>query len=766
MSVETIALPIGGMTCASCQGHVERALRELPGVESADVSLLANRATVRYDPTATTKAAMQQAVEEAGYECPLPATSSDMGHMDMDDMNMMAMDMAEPHTGLRAVLALIAAAIAMALSMPLMMASSTADPLLNWMNRLLMPIMPALLMQLPAEPIRWLLLAMTVAVMLFCSPQTYLRAWQAARHRSTNMNTLVAIGTLAALGYSATATIAPSLFLRHGLAPDVYYEAVLFILAFLLVGSVLDARARTRTQDALTGFAKLQSTSARVLRDGVETEVQIADVRPGDTVQLRPGERVPVDGVVLTGTSSVDESLLTGESHPVLKEPGGKLIGGSINLDGPLTLTATTLGAASVLSQLSRLLADAQASRAPMQKLADRASAIFVPAVLGLALLTFAAWIAFSPDHSLPRAFGIAIAVLVIACPCAMGLAVPAALTVGIGRAAQLGFLVKNGEALERLARTDTVALDKTGTLTLGQPRVVSANFAAGVHEDEALGLAAALERHSEHPLARAVIAYAGSRPQPELASVKTIPGQGISAVYKDEVVAIGNAALLKGLGIPLTALGQTGDATDLYLALGGRHILTLAAQDTLRPTAKAAIAQLRALQVAPQMLTGDNAATATAIAAEAGLTPQETTAGLLPAGKLEQIKQLQQAGRVVAMTGDGLNDAAALAQADTGLAMGGDAGTDLTREAADLVLLTPDLTAIPTSIRLARRTVKTMKQNLGWAVAYNALGLPIAAGVLYPHFHILLSPILASAAMALSSTSVLLNSLRLHRFR
>ncbi|QHN03871.1 cadmium-translocating P-type ATPase [Granulicella sp. WH15] len=751
-----VVLPIVGMSCSACQIHVEKALLATPGVTSATVSLLANQATVEGTAPIET---LIEAVHESGYEALAPTTAT------------VAEEQDESHLPLRAALALAAAVAAMLLSMPLMMATETPDPLLRAVDNLLMPLMPAALMSLPAEPVRWLLLAITAAVMLFTSPETYRRAFAAARHRATNMNTLVAIGTLAAFFYSAVATIAPTAFTSHGLAPDVYFEAVDFILAFLLLGSLLDARAKNRTQSALAAFAKLQPTTARVLRNGTETEIPLEEVQPEDTIQLRPGERVPVDGVVLTGRSTVDESLLTGESQPVLKTPDSAVIGGTINLDGPLTLRATTLGASSVLAQLHRLLAEAQSSRAPMQKLADRASAIFVPSILVLAAVTFALWLAF--DHSLPRAFSIAIAVLVIACPCAMGLAVPAALTVGIGRAAQLGILVRNGEALERLASTDTLAFDKTGTLTEGHPSITSADFAPDADPSQLLPLAAALEQYSEHPLASAVIAYAAATATatatPKLADVKTIPGQGIVATHNGQPVAIGNATLLESLHIPLMQQTTPEATTQLHLAVNGTHVLTLQAKDTLRPSAPEAIGQLASLHVSAHMLTGDNPQTAASIAAQCGISPADTHASLLPADKLTVIRSLQQQGRTVAMAGDGLNDAAALAQADTGIAVS--TGTDLTREAADLILMSGaahgeiDLRAIPTAIRLARRTTRTMRQNLGWAVAYNACGLPIAAGLLYPHFHILLSPVLASAAMALSSTSVLLNSLRLRRF-
>lgn len=751
MSAATkVILPIRGMSCSACRTHVEATLRATPGVTAASVSLLANQATVEGTASLDTLIA---AVHDAGYEATAPNAEPAME--------------SDEHLPLRAGFALAAAILAMLFSMPLMMATGTPDPLLRAVDGLLQHMTPYWRMSLPAEPIRWLLLAMTAAVMIFASPDTYRRAYSAAVHRATNMNTLVAIGTLAAFFYSAVATVAPAAFTRHGLAPDVYFEAVDFILAFLLIGSVLDARAKQRTQSALSGFAKLQPATARVVREGTEVEVPVAEVQPADTIQLRPGERVPVDGVVLTGESSVDEALITGESHPILKRSGDPVIGGTINLDGPLSIRATSLGAASVLGQMQRLLSEAQASRAPMQKLADRASAIFVPTILGLAIVTFGLWLWL--DGSLPRAFSIAIAVLVIACPCAMGLAVPAALTVGIGRAAQLGVLVKNGEALERLAGTSVVAFDKTGTLTEGHPTITGAQFASGSDEAKLLAMAGALEQHSEHPLARAVLAYIPTRPLPTMSQVKTIPGQGITAVCDGQTVAIGNATLLGSLGVPLMTLVE-GSSTALYLAVNGANVLTLEAADAIRASARDAIRQLADLQIASHMLTGDTPNTASSIALAAGIPLNQTHAGLLPAEKLSIIRDLQQQGRSVAMAGDGLNDAASLAQADTGIAVS--TGTDLTREAADLILMASlsaaeiDLRMIPTAIRLARRTVRSMRQNLGWAMAYNAFGIPIAAGVLYPHFHILLSPVLASAAMALSSTSVLLNSLRLRRFR
>jgi Cu+-exporting ATPase len=762
---DEITLPVTGMTCAACQHHVEQALLDTPGVISARVNLLAHRASITYDAAEAPTSKLLEAIHNAGYEATLPAETGSGEHETMSHM-----DMDEPHIKLRATLTLIAAFVAMFASMPLMMGNPTEDPLLAFANRHLAPLMPSFLMAIPASPLRWTLLAVTAAVMLFASPQTYTRAFAAARHRATNMNTLVAIGTLAAFFYSAVATIAPALLQRHGIAPDVYFEAILFILGFLLVGSALDARARRRTMDALHAFSSLQPATARIIHpDGTEAEVPLAEVLSGDTILVRPGERIPVDGLVLSGTSSVDESLVTGESLPVTKSPDSTAIGGTINLDGALTLRATTVGSASVLAQIQRLLSEAQSSRAPMQAMADRASAIFVPTVLALAVLTFAGWMIFDPAHSFARAFVTAIAVLVIACPCAMGLAVPAALTVGIGRAAQLGILVKGGEALERLAAIDAIALDKTGTLTLGEPRIVSVKFAKAIPSDEQaelLSLAAAVEKNSEHPLARAVQDYVANPRADLITDLKVIPGKGLTAKASGRKIAIGNAALFAELSLAAPTI-PTAPGTLLHMAVDGRHVLTFIAQDTLRPSAAPAIQALTRLGVAPNLLTGDTPATAAAIAQQAGIPSAQVHAGMLPADKVDAIKELQRQGLRVAMVGDGINDAAALAQSDSGFAMG--TGTDLAREAGDVVLGWTgriDLMQIPATLRLARRTVGTMRQNLFWAVAYNLVGLPIAAGLLYPGFHILLSPVLASAAMALSSTSVLLNSLRLRRFR
>jgi len=589
----------------------------------------------------------------------------------------------------------------------------------------------------------------------------YCQAWIAAIHRSTNMNTLVALGTGAALAYSVAATTIPGVFRRHGLHPDVYYDAVLLIIGFLLLGRWLDARAKRRTLDALHEFMKLQPQFAHLLRDGHEVEVPLAEVIAGDTVVLRPGERVPVDGIVLTGLTSIDESLITGESLPVARKPGDRVIGGSLNFDGVLEYRATSIGAASVLGQMVRLVEEAQSSRAPMQQLADRVSAVFVPVVLALALATFLIWILAGGGSG--RAFAVAVAVLVIACPCAMGLAVPAALTVAIGRAAQLGVLFKGGESLERLAHIDTVVLDKTGTLTEGKPEVVAVRALNCSTENQILTLAAALESRSEHPLARAILAAAEKRrlTTPSAESVRAVPGKGIEGLVNGKPIAAGNAALMQEIGIAIPDAQSTAGATLMYIAQDRTLLGVIEARDTLRASAPEAIAGLRRLGIHTAMLTGDTPATAEVIAKLAGI--DQVWAGLLPAQKLEKIRELQQEGHRVAMAGDGINDAAAISQADAGLAMG--TGADLAREAGDAILLHGEPRQILDAVLLARQAQRVMRQNLGWAFGYNLLGIPIAAGVLYPAFGILLSPAIASAAMALSSVSVLSNSLRLRRF-
>ena len=773
-------LEISGMSCAACQIHVQKALRAVPGVDSANVNLMAHTAQID-SASPIDSALLINAVRGSGYQAALPAVKS-VTRTDAHD----SMDMDGGHLGLRTVLALIAGAVAMLLSMPLMMdQASTSDPLLAAATRVLAPLMPAAMMDLPAQPLRWILCALALGTMIFVAPEIYTAAWRAARHRSTNMNTLVALGTVAAFASSLAATLAPAAFVRNGITADVYYEAVVLILAFLLAGRWLESRARSRATAALRGFARLQPSDARLLSlptnptaqqytTARETKLPLDAIAVGDILRVLPGDRIPLDATILYGRSSIDESMLTGEPLPVTRTTNERVFSGTLNLDGALIIKATAIGAASTLAQIEQLLNDAQSSRAPMQRLADRASAVFVPTVLALAAVTFTAWSIAANTHGhhegYARAFAIAIAVLIIACPCAMGLAVPAAITVSIGRAAQAGLLIKGGESLERLASIDTIALDKTGTLTLGRPTIAAfvTTSKATLDEPTLLGYAAALERLTTHPLAKAVVDFAEQRHDlrtaPAMEDMRVLPGTGLTATIAGKTLSIGNASLLGTTPPPeLNAPAELRMATALYLLLDGAPQAAFFATDDLRPASAEAIAQLRALRIRPLVLTGDTAAASSSIAREAGITADaDIRSQLLPAQKLEAIQKLQAEGHRIAMVGDGINDAAALAQADVGFAM--PSGTDLAREAGEILLLHPDLRLLPTAVRLARRTTQIMRQNLGWALVYNAIGLPIAAGVLYPHFHILLSPILASMAMALSSVSVLANSLRLRR--
>ncbi len=734
--VRKVTLPIIGMTCAACQSHVERALRSTAGVSEATVNLLRNSARVSFDPTIARPEDLIAAVRASGYDAALPTDSESPAQTASDEGSLRAKALFTLVGGLLVFLLMNAHA---------------------WFA----PAAPFLFAVSP-RALQYAMLLITVAGMFWGGGVIYRAAWSAAIHRTTNMNTLVALGTGAAFIYSLAATTMPGVFRRLGLHPDVYYDAVLLIIGFLLLGRWLDARAKRRTLDALHEFMKLQPQSARLLRDGSEVEVSLAQVVAGDVVILRPGERIPVDGVILNGASSVDESLITGESLPVVRKAGDRVIGGSLNFDGALEYRATSVGAQSVLGQMMRLVEEAQSSRAPMQQLADRVSAIFVPTVLALALATFVIWIAAGGGSG--RAFAVSIAVLVIACPCAMGLAVPAALTVAIGRGAQLGILFKGGESLERLARIDTLVVDKTGTLTEGKPEVVAIRTFAGATEDEVLALAAALESRSEHPLARAILGAAEKRglTPPGAEQVRAIPGKGIEGIVNGKRVAAGNAALLQEAGVaaPQESAADPG-ATLMYVARDGVLVGVIEARDTLRASAPEAIAGLRRIGIRTAMLTGDLPATAAAIARAAGI--DQVWAGLLPDQKLAKIRELQQQGHRVAMAGDGINDAAAISQADAGLAMG--TGADLAREAGDAILLHGEPRQILDAVLLARQSLRVMRQNLGWAFGYNLLGIPIAAGALYPWFGILLSPAIASAAMALSSVSVLANSLRLRRF-
>jgi P-type Cu+ transporter len=750
---ESLTLPVLGMTCASCQHHVEEALRSTAGVESARVDLMAHRANVIYDPALAAPQQLVEAIRGAGYDAVLPRPGDG------------AKQAADPlaNSARKAYATLAAGFIAMLLAMPLGAEMGAPD-------RLLMRIVPWLY-ALPAGAVRWFLLIMTAVVVVWAGRGIYLSAIRALRHGATNMNTLVGLGTAVAFVYSAFATIAPAS------SRQVYFDAVLLILGFLLLGKSLEGRAKHRALAALDSLSRLRPVTARRLVDGVQTVVLLEEVRPGDSVVVLPGERFPVDAIILEGRTTVDESMLTGESTPLDREPGGRVLAGSLNYDGAVVCRAESLGEATVLSQIARMVDQAQSSRAPMERLADRASAIFVPVVLSLAAITFVVWMLIG--HSFQLALANTVAVLVVACPCAMGLAVPAALTVAVGRGAQLGVLFKGGEALERLAHLDAVVLDKTGTLTVGRPVLESVHVIEGATEqgsegakdrgkrteNDLLQIAAAAEERSNHPLAHALVDHARSLgvSWPQAEDVQILPGRGLTARADDHDCLIGNEALFREffIALPSGIVPPEPGVTRLWMALDNKPAGYFDARDALRPDAAEAIAALRHDGLRALMLTGDSPAAAAPIARQAGIT--EVEAGLDPAGKLARIRALQQSGLRIAMVGDGINDAAALAQADAGIAMG--TGADLAQEAGDVLLLRTQPTAIPAALALARQTLRIMRQNLGWAVGYNLIGIPLAAGLLYPEFHILLTPWLAAAAMALSSVCVLANSLRLRRW-
>ena len=737
---ESLTLPVLGMTCASCQHHVEAALSAAAGVESAHVDLMAHRATVLFDPLRIKPEQLVEAIRASGYDAVLP-------HLDSAQNSTSELNGTDER---KAWATLVAGAATMLLAMPL-------GNQMGALDHVLMRLIPWLY-ALPHAPVRWFLLILTASLMAWAGRGIYLSAVRSLRHGTTNMNTLVSLGTGVAFVYSAYATLWPSP------GREVYFDAVLLILGFLLLGKSLEGRAKRRALAALDALSRLKPATARRIRDGIETIVPLEEIHTGDSILVLPGERFPVDATILEGRTTVDESMLTGEPTPLPREVGGRVLAGSLNYDGAVTCRADSLGEATVLAQITRMVGQAQSSRAPMERLADRASAVFVPIVLALALLTFAVWLVAT--GSLQLALASTVAVLVVACPCAMGLAVPAALTVAVGRGAQLGILFKGGEALERLAHIDAVVLDKTGTLTVGRP-VLEALHPLGDHDkNELLRLAASAEERSNHPLAHAIVdsARKSSLTWPAAESVQVLPGRGLVAKVEGRGCLLGNEALFQEFFIPLPeeAAPPKPGVTRLWMALDDKIAGYFDARDALRDDAAQSVSALRHKGLRVLILTGDSAEAAAPIAAQAGVT--EVEASLDPAGKLARIRALQQIGLHVAMVGDGINDAAALAQADAGMAMG--SGADLAQEAGDVLLVRAQPASIPAALDLARATLRVMRQNLAWAVGYNLLGIPLAAGALYPAFHVLLTPWLAAAAMALSSVCVLTNSLRLHAWK
>jgi Cu+-exporting ATPase len=732
------------MSCAACSGKVQRSLETTSGVTNASVNLMTGAATVTYDPAVTSPERLVDVIRATGYGAELPSP----GRSEESLFEAHELERAAELTGLRR--KLLVSGVAAVIVMAGMVGGSHSVSARS----------------------RWLQLAVTLPVVLWAGRHFYTRAWNAFRHHSADMNTLIAVGTGAAFAYSVAVTLAPGWFAARGVEPHVYYEPVVVIIALILLGNLLEAGARSRTSAAVRRLAGLRPATARVLREGDEREIPLDDVRVGDEVLIRPGEKIPADGTVIDGVSNVDESMLTGEPLPVTKSPGASVAGATLNRGGTLRVRVDRVGGDTVLSRIIRLVQQAQGSKAPIQRLADRISAVFVPVVLSIAIATFVVWYDFGPPPAYLHALVSAVTVLIIACPCAMGLAVPTAVMVSTGRGAELGVLIKGGEVLQRSEAVDTVVFDKTGTLTEGRPAVVDVVLAPGAPLDEPkmLSLAAAVERLSEHPLAESIVTIAESRGLaiPEAQAFRSQTGKGVLAIAEGHRVGVGNIALMRDLRVNVESLAPAADAaategrTPVFIAVDGRAAGLITVADPVKTTSRDAVAALERMGIETVMLTGDDRRTAESVARSVGI--RRVVAEVLPERKLEEIRTMQTAGNVVAMVGDGLNDAPALAQADVGIAMG--SGTDVAMEAGSVTLMRGDPRGVGTAIALARRSLRVIRQNLFWAFIYNVIGIPVAAGVLYPAFGLRLTPTMAAAAMAVSSVSVVMNSLRLRGVR
>jgi Cu+-exporting ATPase len=738
-------LTVQGMSCASCVSRVEDALASVEGVLDADVNLATDRATVRYVPGVAGPAGFTTAIRDAGYD----VVDTD-GGADRSDVEKQAREEEKRSMKHRFLWALAFALPVFVLEMGFMHVPAMEA----WITE-----------QVSTQTLYYVLFALTSVVQFGPGLYFYEHGWPALRSGSPDMNTLVMIGTSAAYGYSVVATFLP------GILPEgtvhVYYEAAATIVTLILAGNYMEALAKGRASDAIRSLLGLQASTARVLRDGEEEEIDVRDVVPGDVIRVRPGEKVPVDGEVTGGTSYVDESMVTGEPDPVSKEEGDEVVGGTINETGSFTFRATRVGEETVLSQIVEMVEEAQGSRPPIQSLADRVVKVFVPFVLATAALTFGIWMMFGPDPVLTYALVTAVSVLIIACPCAMGIATPISVMVGTGRAAELGVYVREGEALQALHTADLVALDKTGTLTKGRPEVTDVLLQDGVDRDDLLRWVAAVETQSEHPIGEALIARAREEglDWPDATDFEAIPGHGVQATVEGHAVAVGAARLMDRLGVALNGQSSTADEladaakTPLYVAVDGRLAALVAVADPIKDSTPAALDALHQLGLEVAMITGDDDRTARAIARELGI--DRVHAEVLPDDKAEAVTSFQaDDGRTVAFVGDGINDAPALAQADVGIAIG--TGTDVAIESGDIVLMSGDLRGVPNAVHLSKHTLRNIKQNLFWAFAYNVVLIPVAAGVLYPAFGLLLSPALAALAMVFSDLFVVGNALRL----
>jgi Cu+-exporting ATPase len=739
--------PVGGMTCASCVARVEQALSIVPGVISANVNLASEKATVEYI-EGVELADLRRSVKEAGYELGSEAET-------LEDVTTASQREIRTIRNRFIVAAVLAGTIMALMWTPFF----TGKPYLLW--------------------------ALATPVQFWAGLRFYRGTWGALRHRTADMNTLIAVGTSAAYFYSMIAVLFPGLLAAGGLEPHLYFDTSAMIIALILLGRFLEARARGQTSEAIKKLIGLQPKTALVIRDGKEMGIPAEDVQVGDVIQVRPGERVPVDGIIRQGYSTIDESMITGESIPVDKKVGDEVISASINKTGSFQFEATKVGKDTTLARIIRLVEEAQGSKAPIQRLADVIASYFVPIVIGIAVITFIVWYLVGPVPALTYAFLNFVAVLIIACPCALGLATPTAVIVGMGRGAEHGILIRSAEALERSHQINVVLLDKTGTLTLGEPEVTDIVATASSSQEEVLRLAASAEHGSEHPLGEAIV-RAVSEKKLEVSLVSdfnAIPGHGVEALVAGKKLLLGNLKLIKDRGLSLNGLEAEAERlwekgkTVMFLGVDSQVVGIIALADTLKPNAREALEEIHRMGIEAVMLTGDNRRTAEAIAREVGI--DRVLAEVLPEHKAQEVKRLQEEGKVVAMVGDGINDAPALAQADVGIAIG--TGTDVAMETGDITLISGDLGGIVTAISLSKRTMKTIKQNLFWAFAYNTALIPVAAGVLYLVFgktgvpqglHFILgnygflNPILAAAAMAASSVTVVFNSLRLRRFK
>jgi P-type Cu+ transporter len=747
-------LTVQGMTCANCVNRVERALNRVGGVLSATVNLATERATVSYLPASVGLRQLKAAVRDSGYEVLDTVAGQDRSDLEREakEREVAALRRSVQFSAVFAVPLLLLAMLPM-LYAPLEMA--LMDRLGNGLN--------------------WLMLALAIPVQFGPGRRFYRQGWAALRHRSPDMNSLVMIGTSAAFFYSLAVTLAPQLF-PVGTA-HVYYEASAVVVTLILLGKYFEAVAKGRSSEAMKTLLNLTPRTARVLRGGQDSEIAVDEVQVGDVISVRPGERVPVDGEVVSGSSYVDESMISGEPVPVGKQAGSAVVGGTINGTGALMFRATKVGADTALAQIVRLVERAQGSKPPIQGLADRVVAVFVPIVLVIAALTFAAWLLFGGPGALSSALVNTVAVLIIACPCAMGLATPVSVMVGTGRAAGLGVLFRSGAALEGLQAASLVALDKTGTLTEGKPRLTDLFTAPGFGRPQVLRLAAAAERQSEHPVARAIVQQAAEEwlsaegpGAPDTQNFGALPGLGLSAEVGGELVQVGADRYMVQLGLDVQPFAEQAlrladeGKTPIYAAISGKLAAMLAVADPIKPGSLEAVRALHAQGLKVAMITGDNRRTAQAIARQLGIGTGEVYAELLPGGKSETVQAMQGRGERVAFVGDGINDAPALAVADVGLAIG--TGTDVAAETADVILMSGDVRGVPNALALSRATLRNIRLNLFWAFAYNVLLIPVAAGVLAPALGWRLSPVLAAAAMGFSSVFVLSNALRLRGFR